>query len=173
MNEILYTELANELKKRSVRNKETGCFEWQGANVRGYGHFKRRFWFHLFGTQQIHRLVMSTIQDRELEKDEIVMHVCDTPSCWNPKHLKLGTAKQNTRDAVYKGRMSHGEYRYNAKLTDDIVLQLRKEAHTMSQRALAKKYGITQTTCKDILHFRRWAHVGGPALKMRNWVLKR
>lgn len=34
-----------------------------------------------------------------------VLHRCDTPACINPKHLFLGTAKDNAQDMLKKGRV--------------------------------------------------------------------
>ncbi len=53
-----------------------------------------------------------------------VCHRCDVPRCCNPKHLFLGTAKQNTRDAIAKGRYRKAPpapkgSKYNAKMTWD------------------------------------------------------
>lgn len=33
-----------------------------------------------------------------------ILHVCDTPSCVNPEHLRAGTQKENWDDARQKGR---------------------------------------------------------------------
>ena len=34
----------------------------------------------------------------------LVLHRCDIRHCVNPKHLFVGTAKQNTQDMIEKGR---------------------------------------------------------------------
>jgi len=33
-----------------------------------------------------------------------VLHSCDTPACWNPDHLFLGTQADNVHDCIQKGR---------------------------------------------------------------------
>ena len=34
----------------------------------------------------------------------VVMHMCDTPGCFNPNHLRVGTQAENIQDSVAKGR---------------------------------------------------------------------
>jgi hypothetical protein len=36
----------------------------------------------------------------------IVRHKCDNPNCVNPKHLEVGTQKQNMMDASARGRLN-------------------------------------------------------------------
>jgi hypothetical protein len=33
-----------------------------------------------------------------------VLHECDNPSCFNPRHLSFGTYARNLRDCVARGR---------------------------------------------------------------------
>lgn len=40
----------------------------------------------------------------KVEKDMVVMHICDNPSCVNLEHLTLGTQRDNIRDMWSKKR---------------------------------------------------------------------
>lgn len=91
------------------------CWEWKGATQkpcdRGllpYGFFNR-MQRKEEGRKAIqynaHRFVMMMQIDCELPRDVHVMHSCDNPRCVNPAHLRLGTASDNMRDAISKGRM--------------------------------------------------------------------
>lgn len=41
---------------------------------------------------------------RALDGSLCVCHRCDVPACFNPKHLFMGTHKENTQDMISKGR---------------------------------------------------------------------
>lgn len=59
-------------------------------------------------------------------KGKVILHSCDNPKCINPKHLILGTQKDNMFDMRAKGRSDSGVSRYNAKLTPDKVLYAKR-----------------------------------------------
>jgi hypothetical protein len=44
-----------------------------------------------------------------------ILHACDNPFCINPDHLYAGTAKDNTQDAILKGRFNGYNYKNKIK----------------------------------------------------------
>lgn len=69
-----------------------------------------------------------------------VMHTCDTRNCWNPAHLTLGTARDNTRDMMDKGR--HGRLRVTVELAEKIRAEYRPYDPECGAAALGAKYGL-------------------------------
>lgn len=91
-------------------------------------------------------------------------HTCDNPPCCNPAHLFAGTAKDNTRDCLNKGRANKemGSDRYNAILTEEQVAIIKAEAPFRKYgwgRAIAKRFGVTPTAINNIVMGRRWKQV--------------
>ena len=80
-----------------TNNAHKSCWIWRGRKHRGYGQFTlnrkchyapRVAWTIFFGDPG----------------DFDVLHKCDNPSCVNPYHLFVGTAKDNVEDCIKKGR---------------------------------------------------------------------
>lgn len=87
-----------------------GCILWMGCTTAdGYG--KRS---HKGRTVRAHRLAYCQANNVPLEdiKDYVVMHKCDVRNCINPKHLALGTHKENMSDMLAKER--HGSTKKEA-----------------------------------------------------------
>lgn len=89
------------LFERIQLDEVTGCWNWKGSKVNGgYGIG------HLPGTGYVlaHRLAAHLWLGYDLADTRIVCHKCDNPACFNPKHLFIGTRKDNMQDCVRKGR---------------------------------------------------------------------
>ena len=134
------------------------CWFWTGAKTRqGYGTIAIK------GKAKLaHRTVYET--SVEPIPDELcVMHICDNPSCCNPKHLKLGTIYENNKDRHEKnrskGKAHKGENSPMSKLTSNDVLEIFKSEEKLKE--IAKKFGITFQTVSDIQNGKSW-----------NWLTK-
>ena len=94
-------------------------------------------------------------------KSECLMHTCDNPSCQSPYHIKEGTVHENNADRSIKGRSAIGSKGGNAKLTEDIVRQIRIDLqyNNYSHSMIKKKYGIGTSNASRIRRYEIWKHV--------------
>lgn len=92
-----------------------------------------------------------------------VLHHCDTPPCFNPEHLFLGTNHDNILDSTRKGRREtpyDGERNGRAKLTPDIVMEIRSiRPYGELRIKVADKYGVSKDTICNIITRKTWNHL--------------
>ena len=133
------------------------CWEWMaGTNHKGYGSFS-------IGHARVelaHR-VSWRLANGPIPGGQYVLHSCDNPRCFNPRHLFLGSLADNVRDMCQKGRSCRGAAHPHSKLNAEAVRQiwaLRADDH-LSIRAIARKYGVCPTTIRQIFDGVAWKHV--------------
>lgn len=89
-----------ELLARATPEPNTGCHLWLfAADRKGYGVVR------FDGKPRRAHRVAFLLSGGSIPKGRGVLHRCDTPLCVNPDHLFVGTALENTRDMIVKGRM--------------------------------------------------------------------
>lgn len=114
--------------------------------------------------QLAHRVAYMKTHPNEDISCKLILHKCDVKNCVNPEHLFSGTALDNTRDMINKGRMryAHGEEASKARLTWEDVREIRK-IYKKKKRGLLKKlyenYGVSKGTMLDIVKYRSWRYV--------------
>lgn len=82
-----------------------GCLEWRGnRDPDGYGLVKVEG-----KNMRAHRRMFELWHNVKLKRDEVVMHVCDNPPCFNPLHLRRGSHAENMADMDAKGRRVNAE----------------------------------------------------------------
>jgi hypothetical protein len=93
----------------------------------------------------------------EVPQGLFILHKCDNPSCINPGHLWLGTKKDNTQDAVLKGRWNnHGRKKGSSNLTKEQIVSIRSMCGT--QEKIAKIFNISPRHVSWIKNH-GWKHV--------------
>lgn len=141
------------------KKSDDECWIWTGAKTpKGYGLIG--IGKDSDGITYAHRLSFS-MHHGEITIGMMVCHECDNPSCVNPKHLFIGTAKENTGDMMNKGRhragIVLGENHGKSKLTADDVKAIRSLG--ISQLRIAKLYGVSQSCIASIMLRKTWSHV--------------
>lgn len=145
--------------KYTIKNN-TGCWGWTGPKEgSGYGHFKwiskytkphRASWIIYFGP---------------IPKGMWVLHRCvGNRTCSNPKHLKLGDAKENYLDMIAQnpinGTFKKNQIPHNRKITEEIAKQIKKAIFNKElYRIIAEKFNTTKNVVKDIGRRKTWKHV--------------
>lgn len=152
----------------------SGCWRWTGrTNKQGYGLIAGEIDGVRYAPKGqallAHRaswiIHNGPIEDNGTYHGTVVMHVCDTPGCVNPQHLKLGTQADNVLDMIQKGRKVSGTpsgvKHWNSSIKDqaDIDLICATKGKT---KELADKYGVDVCTIKRIRR-RNGAGVDDPA----------
>ena len=141
-----------------IRKTETGCWEWIGGrHPKGYGCA----YSHKAGRAiPAHRLSYETYVG-VIPAGMMVRHKCDNPPCVNPDHLEVGTAKQNTQDAISRGRMHRGERSGPSKLRAPQVIAVRLfyECGFWGYKSLGDIFGVDFDTIRQIVKGNTWKHL--------------
>ena len=146
---------ARFVSKLDKTSSPKGCWIWiAGTSGNGYGGFKiddKMF--------RSHRVAFEMWKGR-IPDGQLVRHKCDDPLCCNPEHLELGTTADNVNDRQERNRQSKGGDRYNSKLTEDDVREIRMLLRTgITGVEIARRFGVSQDAISKIKSGRNWKHI--------------
>ena len=127
-----------------------------------------------------HRMAYALIIGQDIDdipEERYICHSCDNRKCIRPSHLFAGSAKDNMEDCVEKGRIAtksngrhgavthpetiqHGSQNPSSKITE-VKVRTARAFHRAgwSNRALAQKYGLSESTMSEILRRKLWLAV--------------
>lgn len=128
------------------------CLLWPFATVNGYGRIRRCGRAYL-----THRLVCEEVNGPPPAPQYEAAHRCGNALCVTPNHLRWATPKENHADKLEHGTLLRGVNVVGSKLTEEQVYDIRSLNGGMSQREIAKRFGIAQGTVSDIRLRKSWA----------------
>ena len=126
------------------RINNNGCWLWLGdKNVEGYGRM-------MVGSvyEATHRIAY-LIRYKFIPKGTSILHSCDNPSCVNPKHLRIGTHKDNMNDVYMRGRMGGNLYNISDKL---ILMVYELQDIGLTKKEIREKLGLTKSLVDNIFN---------------------
>jgi len=124
------------IEKFIVVTQPAGCWEWVGGH-RGPGYAG-------VGKEYGHRFVYELFNG-PIPDGLWCLHKCDNPLCVNPEHLYAGTASDNARDRVERGR-------HHGPLPDADVIELRRLfGEGESIPSLSKRFDRSIPSIYDII----------------------
>jgi hypothetical protein len=151
--------LGNVEKESGVRvdTQTSDCWIWDGyKDDEGYGRLQTD-WAKELQTPFVHRISYHLFCEPFLPapRDKVIMHLCDTPACVNPDHLKLSTQLDNIKDRDVKGRQSRkrgAENNFSKFTMQDVemIRTLRLQGNQIKD--IAEEYKSARHTIADILN---------------------
>ncbi len=149
----------NRFMSKVDKQGENECWNWTGyITSSGYGRIMIDY-----TNYSAHRLSYELFV-KPIKEDLLVCHKCDNRRCVNPKHLFLGTQKDNMHDMINKGRKvtSSGEKNGKAKLTQSEVAIIRDlSSKGISSYKIAKEFQISSRHIRRINQGTRWKCIEG------------
>jgi hypothetical protein len=115
------------------------CWPWTGAlgkkNERPYVRVGKR-------VRLAYQVVWELVNGEDVGV-RLIRHTCDNPICCNPKHLKIGTQRENMKDM--KERDRHGI----SRIVKNAWLNL--AAKGVKPQVIADRYGVTASAVRQFL----------------------
>lgn len=135
---------------------QSECWPWIGGGFRnGYGSVT-----YLAKKRIAHRLAYFFTYG-PFNQSLDCCHKCDNPSCCNPNHLFLGSAKENMADCLKKGRCKRasGVNNGKSKLTKEQAMEILSDLQCSRahRKELADKFGVTYSCICHVIYGDTWS----------------
>lgn len=108
----------------------------------------------------LHRLILMTFCGPPSGGKDVARHLNGNSLDNRLENLCWGSVQDNSNDMVSHGKSTKGESHPNAKLTEVLVLKIRKELEEgASGVSLSKKYGVVKSVISMVKNRKIWNHI--------------
>jgi hypothetical protein len=146
-----------EFAAKASHYKGDDCLTWPFRSVTGgYGTL------NVSGKKiPAHRYVCMLAHGDPPSPDLHAAHTCGkgAAGCVNPRHLEWKTVGENALDKITHGTQPRGCGIATAKLTEDDVREIRLLLGTLTQREIAKRFGVGQSSINELASGKTWGWV--------------
>ena len=141
-----------------VLKSKHGCWEWLGHKTGRKGNYYGNM--VVDGKKTLAHRLAYELTFGPIPKGLFVCHHCDNPICVRPDHLFVGTALDNSRDMISKGRGAVGPHPWCAKLTVEKVREIRDRLGkgSVNKSQICRDYGIKMASLHKIERGKTWKY---------------
>jgi hypothetical protein len=160
---LRWTALPEVFWERVDRSDPDGCWPYTGCiSGGGYGYIGGA------GEQSLAHRIAYILTYGEIPGGLLVRHLCNNRACCNPAHLATGTYRDNSDDKLRAERQARGESQGSAILSEPQVLKIYERClrGEETKTAIARDYGIGDSTVGDIFFGRTWAWLTGASERL-------
>lgn len=153
--------LKDRLYAKVKVNDKNGCWEMKPYKGHRYPNLQVNNM-----SIRANRLSWEIYNNKKIPSGYCCLHLCDNTTCINPKHLIIGTHKENMQDMIKKGRDKKdgpkGERCAQHKLKKEQVIEIKKmlKGKKVNMSEIARKYNVNNVTIFNIRHGHTWKNIG-------------
>lgn len=145
------------MEDSTVCDERTGCKLWKGGlDSEGRPHA------HWAGKRRKAHIMAFELSGGVLPEGKLLRHLCNTPRCCNPDHLKVGTHAENMADKAASG-VAAGEKSYNSLLTNQQACEIYAAKGGGSAAAVAAQFCVPRNLVRRIWNGESYARITGAA----------
>ena len=157
------------LRKRRI-DTASGCWMWCGSKTSIAGRPAAEQYGEVrvnYKLMRVHRVAAALQLGFDHDPDKDVCHTCDTPLCFNPNHLFIGTRAENNKDKSRKGRSAYGAKSGRSDLTEERIVEIFIARHVdkLGVREIGRRFKMSHAGISNLLSGNRWPHVTRPLIE--------
>lgn len=133
----------------SVLIETDDCILWEySVDANGYGFIWRNN-----KITRAHREALIVRVGQPPEGKPYALHaplLCHNPSCFNYRHLRWGSGRENMRDSRIDGTLNTGENHGSSKISNEMRMRIALDERSL--KSIMNEYGISKSS---IYYYRR------------------